>query len=386
MGYNMVMETRATVSRLDLICETLGVSLETLAKRARVAPEDLYMARDERWHPATLIRLSEHLGIPLSIFDIPTTHLAELLKAFSVVEPSHRLTLIDKIWTMETVLRAVLKSRVLSSPKSLRLDDMLEAFENQRETGHRSFVAFVRQQLEDSKVLVFSHPFGDSDYTAILFVPHERSSAFKYLVVNENEWLSPLTNALFQWYEVLRLLSRWDNTDDENGFSVNPEASWTAIYLERIVDGYCPHLNKQLRNYFISNYHISDVLSTDQYRWYSILTALMEGLPPAVVAELLSHAVRIDGEEGVDEIIHSLRQPDVINKIVSHLMIHRMFPTGYDWTVPSYPPLVMREALYAVPQRCIPRHITLSVLSIPDYEYDILLENMKLLHTHGLST
>jgi hypothetical protein len=58
------MGTQATISRLDLLCETLGVSLETLAERAKVAPEDLYMARDDRWHPITLLRLWEHVGVP----------------------------------------------------------------------------------------------------------------------------------------------------------------------------------------------------------------------------------------------------------------------------------------------------------------------------------
>jgi len=381
------METRATVSRVDLICEALGISLETLAERAKMAPEDLYMARDERWHPITALRLWEHVGIPLSFLGIPPAHLAELLKAFSVVEPSHRFTLVDKIWNIETVLRAAMEDDILPSPKPLRLDDdLLGEFDYQHWTGHKSFVAFVRRRLEDSHVMLFSHPFGNSDYTAILFVPNERSSQFKYLVVNENEWLSPLTNALFQWYEVLRLLSRWDDTDDEDGFSLDPAASWSAVYLESTVDGYCPRVNELLGKYFVLRYISPRTLEPKQYQWDSILTGLAEGLPPAVIAEFFSDALEGVDKEDVDSIIRFLNQPSVIDKIVRHLVSRRMFPADYDWTIPSYPSLVKQTVLQAVAQRRFPRHLVVSVLSIPDYEYDILLQNVELLGTHGLST
>jgi hypothetical protein len=380
------MDTQAPVSRLDLLCETLGVSLETLAERAKVAPEDLYTAQDERWHPITLLRLWEHLGIPLSFFEIPTAHLAELLKAFSVVEPSHRLTLVDKIWNIETVLHTVLSDCVFALAEPLRLSDLMEAFEKQCETGHRSFVAFVRQQLDNWGVLVLTHPLGNDDYTAILFVPNEHISAFKYLIVNENKQLSPLTNALFQWYEVLRLLSRWDNEDDENGFSINPKASWSAIYLERAVGGYCPRLNEQLRNHFVSNYHISNILAPNQYRWYSILVALMEGLPPAVIAELLSHTVKIDGEESVDSIVQSLDQTVMIDKIVELFMAHRMVPTNYDWVIPSYPSCVQYIALEAIARGRIQPHVALSVLPTSKWEYDTLSKMVEQLGMYDLST
>jgi len=373
------METRATVSGLDLICETLGVSLEALAERAKVAPEDLYAARDGRWHPITALRLWEHLGIPLSFFDIPTAHLAELLKAFSVVEPSHRLTLVDKIWNSETVLRAAMEDDILPSPKPLRLDDeLLKEFDHQHRTGHRSFVGFIRRRLEDSHVLLFSHPFGNNDYTAILFVPNARYSAFKYLVVNENEWLSPQTNALYQWYEVLRLLSRWDNTDDENGFTIDSNASWTAVYLESTAGGYCPRVNKLLHKCFFFRYIFPRTLEPKQYQWDSMLIALAEGLPPAVVAEILSSGLEGVDEETVDAVIRSLNQPSVVDNVVRHLVSRRMFPTDYDWTIPSYPSLVKQTVLQAVAQRRFPRHLVLSVLSIPDYEYNILLESQLL--------
>jgi len=382
----MDMETQASVSRLDLICETLGISLETLAERARVAPEDLYAARNERWHPVTLLRLWEHLGVPLSIFDIPTARFAELLKAFSIVEPSHRLKLIDKIWHSETVLRIATKDCILPSPKSPRLDDtLLEEFDHQHWTGHRSFVAFVRRRLEDAHVQLLSHPFGNSDYTAILFVPNARNSEFKYLVVNENEWLSPLTNALFQWYEVLRLLLRWDNTDDEDGFSINPEASWSAIYLERAVDGCCPRVNELLGKYFVLRYIFPCGMTPTQYQWNSIITALEEGLPPAVIAKIFSDALESADGESVDEVIRLLRQPSVVDKIVRHLVSLRMFPTDYNWVIPSYPSSVKQEVLQAVAERRFPRHLVLSVLSISDYEYSTLLESVELLSTRDLS-
>jgi hypothetical protein len=381
------METRATVSRVDLICETLGVSLETLAERARVAPEDLYMAREERWHPITLLRLWEHLSIPLSFFDIPTVHLAELLKAFSVVEPSHRLTLVEKIWNSETVLRAATEDYILPSPKPLRLnDELLREFDHQHWTGHRSFIGFIRRRLEDLHVLVFSHPFGNDDYTAILFVPSERNSAFKYLVVNENEWLLPQTNALFQWYEILRLLSRWDNTDDDDGFTIDSNASWTAVYLESTAGGYCPRVNELLHKCFFFRYIFPRTLEPKQYQWDSMLIALAEGLPPAVVAEILSSGLEGVDKESVDAIIRSLNQPSVIDKIVRHLVSRRMFSTDYDWTIPSYPSLVKQTVLQAVAQRRFPRHLVLSVLSIPDYEHSILLENVELLGTRDSST
>ncbi len=381
------METRATISRLDLICESLGISLETLAERAKVAPEDLYMARDERWHPMTLIRLSEYLGVSHDFFEIPTEYLTKLLKAFSVVESSHRFTLIEKIWHSETVLRVATEKFILPSPEPYRLDDnLLEEFDFQRFTGHKIFVAFVRRRLEDSHVMLLSHPFGNSDYTAILFVPGESISPFRYLVVNENEWLLPLTNALFQWYEVLRLLSRWDNTDDENGFSIDPKASWSAVYLEPTVDGYCPHVNALLRKYFVFRYIPSRTLEPTQYQWDSILTALAEGLPPAVVAEIFSDWLENSDKERVDEIIRSLNQPKVINKIVGQLMSRRMFPTDYDWEIPSYPSLVKQTVLQSVAERRFPRHLVLRVLSILDYEYDVLLETMKLLGMRDSST
>jgi hypothetical protein len=383
------MGTQATISRLDLLCETLGVSLETLAKRARIAPEDLCTARDERWHPTTILRLWEHLGIPLSFFDIPTAHLAELLKAFSVVEPLHRFTLIDKIWNSETVLRAATEEhileRILPTSKPLRLDDnLLGEFNYQRWTGHQNFVAFVRRRLEDAHVLLFSHPFGNDDYTAILFVPNAHNSAFMYLVVNENEWLSPQTNALFQWYEVLRLLSRWDNTDDDDGFTIDSNASWTVVYLESAAGRYCPRVNELLHKCFFFRYIFPRTLEPKQYQWASILIALAEGLPPAVVAEILSSGLEGVDEESVDAIIRSLNQPSVIDKIVRHLVSRRMLPTDYDWTIPSYPSLVKRTVLQAVAQRRFPRHLVLSVLSIPDYEYDILLQDVELLSKHSL--
>jgi hypothetical protein len=235
-------------------------------------------------------------------------------------------------------------------------------------------------------VQLFSHPFGNNDHTAILFVPNERTSEFKYLVVNENEWLSPLTNALFQWYEVLRLLSRWDNVDDENGFSVDPDASWTTVYLEPAADGYCPRVNALLRKYFVFRYLPPRTLEPKQYQWDSTLIALAEGLPPAVVAEILSSGLESVDKESVDEIIRSLNQPTVINKVVGHLASRRMFPTDYDWVIPSYPPFVKQVVLQSVAQRRFPRHLVLSVLSIPDYEYDILLQDVELLGTQDLST
>jgi hypothetical protein len=399
----MGMMTQATVSGLDLICETLGVSLETLAERARVTPEDLYTARDGRWSPRTLARLSEHLGVSPGFFEIPTEYLAELLKAFSVVEPLHRLTLVNKIWNTDTVLSAVLESRIflpLSPPQvSFPFHDVLEEFHKHIETGHRSFVAFVRQLLDDADVMVFSHPFGNSDHSAILFVPHKRNREFrhlipcehtiefKYLVVNENEWLSPLTNALFQWYEVLRVLSRLDNTNDEDGVSLDPAEAWSAIYLEPTVDGYCPRLSKQMREHHtLIRYYMGDTLSPNQYRWCSILIALMEGLPPAVVAECLSHILEIDGEESVDEILRSLNQSILIDKIVEQIVRQRMIPTIYDWVIPSYPSFIKRLAMDEVIRQRVPQHVIQSVLSTSELEYNTLLKKVERLDTYNLST
>ncbi len=398
----MDMETRATISRLDLICETLGISQETLAERAGLTLDELRATQDERWTPRTLARLSEHLGVSPGFFEIPIEHLTELLKAFSVVEPLHRLTLVNKIWNIDTVLSAVMENRVflpLSPPQeSFPFRDVMEAFHKQIETGHHSFVAFVRQLLDDEDIMVFSHPFGDSNCSAILFVPHRRNRElgylmpceniieFKYLVVNENEWLSPLTNALFQWYEVLRLLSRWDNTDDEDGFSIDPKASWSAVYLEPTVDGYCPRVNERLRKCFVLRYTLPLILEPTRYQWNSILVALAEGLPPAVIAEIFSSRLESVDKKTVDEIIRSLNQPKVINKIVGQLMSRRMFPTEYDWEIPSYPSLVKQTVLQSVAERRFPRHLVLRVLSILDYEYDVLLETMKLLGMRDSST
>ena len=403
MGYTIDMETRATVSGLDFICETLGVSLETLADRVGITLDELRAIQDERWTPRTSARLSEHLGISPGFFNIPTEYLTELLKAFSVVEPSHRLTLVNKIWNIDTVLSAVMENRIflpLSPPReSFPFLDVMEAFHKQIETGHQSFVAFLRQRLNDEDVMVFSHPFGSSDYSAILFVPHRRNREFrhlipnegiiefKYLVVNENEWLSPITNALFQWYEVLRLLSRWGNTDDENGFSLNPAAAWSATYLEPTVDGYCPRLNDQLREHHtLIKYYMGDALSPNQYRWCSILIALMEGLPPAVVAEYLSHILEIDGEQSVDEILRSLNQPILIDKIVEQIVRQRMIPTIYDWIIPSYPSFIKRLAVDEVIRQRVPQHVAQSVLSTSELEYNTLLKKVERLGIYNLST
>jgi hypothetical protein len=394
------METQATVSGLDLICETLGISLETLAEHARVAPEDLHMARNERWCPVTLVRLSEHLDISPNFFNIPTEHLTNLLKAFSVIEPSHRLTLVDKIWNIETVWDTMKEHCVLPWPGSLHLSDLLEEFSNRHGRGRGSFVDFVRRELEASQVLVFSHPFGNHDYTAVLFVPGEHVSPFKYLIVNESEWLSPLTNALFQWYEVLRLLSRWNNTDDENGFSIDPEASWSAIYLEPTVDGYCPRLNEQLHKHFILHdftvIHVGDSASGEldlkQYWWYMIFYALMQGVPPAVIDKYGSRQIESDGEvtDDTDEIdkqiTRSLNQPILIDGIVKRIVQHRIVPTEYDWVIHSYPSFIKRLAMSAAAQCRIPRHILLRVLSISENEYNALLDEVQLLDIYGLST
>jgi hypothetical protein len=62
-----------------------------------------------------------------------------------------------------------------------------------------------------------------------------------------------------------------------------------------------------------------------------------------------------------------------------------MFPADYNWVIPSYPSLVRQVVLQTVAQRRFPRHLVLSVLSIPDYEYDILLQDVELLSKHSLS-
>jgi hypothetical protein len=388
------METQATISRLDLICETLGISLETLARRARVAPEDLEMARDERWHPTTLVRLSEHLGVSPDFFNIPTEHLTELLKAFSVVEPWRRVTLIDKIWTMETVWSAMKEHCGLPWPGSFRLSDVLEEFSDRGGRGLGSFVAFVRWKLERSRVMVFSHPFGNCDYTAILFVPGEHISPFKYLVVNQSEWLSPWTNALLQWYEVLRLLSRLDETD------IDLEASWTTIYLEPTADGYCPRLNERLHKHFILHdltvLYIGNcppgTLELKQYWLHEIFYALMQGVPPAAIAEYGFRRTESDGEETDDEdainkqIVRSLNRLFLVDEIVKQLVGKHMVPTEYDWVIPSYPSFMMRLAIEAFARRRIPRHIMLRVLSISDDEYNALLEKVGRLDIYNLST
>jgi hypothetical protein len=378
------METRATVSGLDFICETLGVSLETLADRVGITLDELRAIQDERWTPRTLARLSEHLGISPGFFNIPTEYLTELLKAFSVVEPSHRLTLVNKIWNIDTVLSAVLENRIflpLSPPQeSFPFRDVLEKFHKHIETGHRSFVAFVRQRLDDEDVMVLSHPFGNSDHSAILFVPHRRNRElrylipnegiieYKYLVVNENEWLSPLT-------------------DDEDGFSLDSAAPWSAIYLEPTVDGYCPRLNEQLREHdTLIKYYMGDTLSPNQYRWCSILISLMEGLPPAAVAEYLSHILEIDGEESVDEILRSLNQPILIDKIVEQIVRQRMIPTIYDWVIPSYPSYIKCLAVDEVVRQRVPQHVIQSVLSTSELVYNTLLKKVERLGIYNLST
>jgi hypothetical protein len=384
-GYTMGMETQTTTSRLDLICETLGVSPQTLAERARVAPEDIDMTRDEHWYPTTLVRLSEHLGVSPDFFNIPTEQLTELLKAFSVVEPSHRLTLIDKIWTTETVWRAMEGHCGLSWPGSIRLTDLLQEFSDRPGRGIGSFVAFVRRELEMSHVMLFSHPFGNRDHTAILFVPGEHFSPFKYLVVNESEWLSSWTNALLQWYEVLRLLSRLDETD------INSEASWTTTYLEPTVDGYCPRLNEQLHRRFILHdftvLYLGDstsaTLDLKQYWWDTIFYALMQGVPPAVIAEYGFRQIESDGEETDDgdeiekQIVRSLNQPFLIDEIVKQVVGKHIVPTNYDWVIPSYPSFIQRLAMNAFAQRRISRHILLRVLSISEDEYDGLLKKVE---------
>jgi transcriptional regulator with XRE-family HTH domain len=401
MEYNIAMTTQATISGLDLICEALGVSLEKLAKRAKLTNEELYEAHNGHWRPATISRLSDYLGVSSDFFEIPTEYLAALLKAFSVVEPWSRFKLIDKIWTIEIVWRAMEEHCAFPCSGSPRLSDLLEAYSDHSVRGPGSFVAFVRRELERSRVLVFSHPFWNSDYTAILFVPGERCSPFKYLVVNEIEWLSPLTNALFQWYEVLRLLSRWDNTDDEDGFSINPEASWTAVYLEPTVDGYCPGLNEQLRKRFaLQDFSViffggddSDALTLRQCWWYSIFHALMEGLPPAAVAEYCFRSIRFDGEERDAEFVHLLNQPSVIDEVVKQMLRPlsqpsmvdeivkqivrgRIVPIDYDWVIPGYPSFVQRLVMTEVAQRHIPRHIMLRVLSISEDDYNAVLEKL----------
>ena len=401
VGYNIDMETRATISGLDLICEAIGVSLEKLAKRAKLTSEDLYEAQNGHWRPTTVSRLSDYLGVSSEFFEIPTEYLDGLLRAFSVVEPWSRFKLIDKIWTIETAWRALEEYCVLPCSGSLRLSDLLEAYSDHSVRGPGSFVAFVRRELEKSRVLLFSHPFWRTDHAAVLLVPGENISPFKYLVVNELEWLSPLTNSLYHWYDVLRLLSRWDNVDDENGFSIDSEASWTAVYLEPTTDGYCPRLNEQLRNRFVlQDFSViffgngdSDALTLRQYWWYSVFHALMEGLPPAAVAEYCFLSVRFDGEERDAEFVHLLNQPSVVDEIVKQvvrplnqpkvvddivrqIVQQRIVPTDYDWLIPSYPSFIKRLVMAEVAQHHIPRHIMLRLLSISEDEYDSVLEKL----------
>jgi len=383
---------------LDLICETLGVSSETLAKRARVTPEDLDMARDGRWCPTTLVRLSEHLGVSPDFFSVPTEHLTELLKAFSVVKPLHRLTLIDKILNIETVWRAVQGDCCLPRPRSIRLSDLLQEYSDRPGRGPGSFVNFVRRELEISQVMVFSHPFGNRDNTAILLVPGERISALKYLVVNECKHLSPWTNALLQWYEVLRLLSRLDETE------IDPEASWTTVYLEPTVDGYCPRLNEQLHRRFILHDFsviyfgegLSAPLSSKQYWWYAIFYALMQGLPPVVIAEYYTRKIESgiesddektnDDDAIIKQMVQSLNQPLLIDEIIKQMMGRHIVPTDYDWVIPSYPSFIQRLAMDIFPLLRVPRHILQRVLSISEDEYYALLDNLQHLDRYNLST
>jgi hypothetical protein len=122
----------------------------------------------------------------------------------------------------------------------------------------------------------------------------------------------------------------------------------------------------------------------------------MEGLPPAAIAEYGSRRIESgiesddeeidDEDEIVQQIVSSLNQPRAIDAIVKQVVGQRVVPTEYDWVIPSYPSFIKRLVMEPVAQRRIPRHIMQSVLSIPDYEYNILLENVELLGTRDMST
>jgi hypothetical protein len=112
----------------------------------------------------------------------------------------------------------------------------------------------------------------------------------------------------------------------------------------------------------------------------------MEGLPPAVVAEYLSHMLEIDGEESVDEILRSLNQPILLDKIVERIVRQRMIPTSYDWAIPSYPSFIKRLAVDEVIRQRVPQHVIQSVLSTSELEYNTLLKKVERLGIYNLST
>jgi hypothetical protein len=137
----------------------------------------------------------------------------------------------------------------------------------------------------------------------------------------------------------------------------------------------------------------SDSLTLKQYWWYSIFHALMEGLPPAAVAEHCFRSIRFDGEERDAEFVHVLNQPSVVDEVVKQVVRplnqpkvvdeivkqiarEHIVPTDYDWVIPRYPSFIRRLVMTEVAQRHIPRRIMLKVMSMSEDEYNAILEKV----------
>ena len=374
--------TAAAASVIDVICETLGLSLEQLASDAKVHKESLLKARGGELHPETVHALSEHLRVSKAMFTRATEAFEPFLTAFRVVEPYERIRLVDKIQTIQEAMRRIYGEILLPTNRQFpSLDLLLDEYDRDDEICTVPFVAHVRQRLKDEFILVFSHPLRSEDYSAIFLSPNKRKDACAYLVVDEDPECHPITNGLYQWYDVLRILSRIHDW--------KPDTNWHAVYLEHATKGYDEKVDEQLMEQLsvwgqIATFEIGSSKTSADPDWYRlpiIVAGLVNGLSPSAVADCIIRSGLFISQADVETVRQELVDRRAVNPVIEYLLERDMVPLPYDWSIPSYPERVKRSVLVAATRSELDPSIALEILGINGYEMFRLHE-----HVHDLES
>jgi len=372
------MATTTAVSVVDVIADTLGMTLNQLAKTVGVTEDALLKARGGELHPATVQTLARKLGVSETLFTRSADSVETLLEVFRVIEPHERVRLVDKVATVRDALHRVYGTVYPPINRPFpHLDLLLDEYDRSEIGGFLPIVAYVRQRLEDDYIMVFSHPLRTDDYSAVLFVPNKNRDPYSYLVVDTDPNCHPITNALYQWYDVLRILTRIRDW--------RTDTSWHAVYLERAPSGYDEHVNIRLAESLavFSRYTYDQVSQTaalalaDQYRLLAIVAGLWNGLSPAAVADYFRRNSRDVSSIDAENAIRSLSDRSNVDEVVTRIIDWELVPTKYDWTIPDYPALLKRAALPAAVQGDLDERTALEILGINGFEMTALLEQVE---------
>ena len=378
MGYTYGMATTTAVSVVDVIADTLGMSLNQLAKTVGVTEDALLKARGGELHPATVHALVRRLRVSRTLFTRSADSVETLLEVFRIVEPYERIRLVDKFATIRDLLHSICGTVYPPINRPFpHLDLLLDEYDRSEIGGLMPLVAYVRQRLEDDHILVFSHPLKSDDYSAILFVPNKNQDPYSYLIVDMDMNCHPITNALYQWYDVLRILTRVRDW--------RTDTSWHAVYLERDPRGYDEQVNIRLGESLAvwSRYdydHIQPVDThslSDQYRFLAIVVGLRNGLSPAAVADYYRRYCREVVPPDVENAVRSLANRADVDELIANIVGWNILPLEYDWTIPYYPALLQHAVLLSMIRCDLSDYTALDILDIDGYDMDMLWKQVE---------